>query len=80
MQVDEICNWAAALDPPRTPPREEAGANEIPSENNDNAEDNEATEGVVKIQKKITMSILAGGADVTNLNTFASIAAFGSGT
>ena len=44
MQVDEICNEPPAPDPPRTPPREEAGANENPSEINDNAEENEATE------------------------------------
>ncbi len=44
MQVDGICNEPAAPDPPRTPPREEAGANENPSENNDNAEEIEATE------------------------------------
>ncbi len=44
MQVDEICNGAAAPDLLRTPPGEEAGAKENPSENNDNAEDNEATE------------------------------------
>jgi hypothetical protein len=44
MQVDEICNKPAAADPPRTPPREEACANENPSENNDNAEENEETE------------------------------------
>ncbi len=44
MQVDSICNADAAPDPPRTPPREEAGANENPSEINDNAEENEATE------------------------------------
>ncbi len=43
MQVNGICNEAAAADPPRTPLREEASANENPSENNDNAEDNEAT-------------------------------------
>jgi hypothetical protein len=44
MQVGSICNADAAPDPPRTPPREEAGANENPSEINDNAEENEATE------------------------------------
>ncbi len=44
MQVDEIRNEPAAADPPRTPPRKEAGANENPSEINDNAEDREATE------------------------------------
>ncbi len=44
MEVDEIWNEVAAPDPPRTPPREDAGANENPSENNDNAEENEATE------------------------------------
>ena len=44
MQVDEICNEPPAPDPPRTPPREEAGANENPSEINDNAEENEASE------------------------------------
>ncbi len=44
MQVGLICNADAAPDPPRTPPREEAGANENPSEINDNAEENEATE------------------------------------
>ena len=44
MQVDEICNEPPAPDPPRTPPREEAGANANPSEINDNAEENEATE------------------------------------
>ena len=44
MQVDSICNADAAPDPPRTPPHEEAGANENPSENNDNAEDNDASE------------------------------------
>jgi hypothetical protein len=44
MQVDEICNEAAAPDPPRTLPREETGANENPNDNNDNLEDREATE------------------------------------
>ena len=44
MQVDSICNADAAPDPPRTPPRKEAGANEFPSEINDDAEENEATE------------------------------------
>jgi hypothetical protein len=44
MQVDEIRNEAAAPDPPCTPPSEVAGANENPSEYNDNAEENEATE------------------------------------
>jgi hypothetical protein len=44
MQVYEICNEPAAADPPRTPPREQAGANENPSEINDNAKENEATE------------------------------------
>ncbi len=44
MNVGSICNADAAPDPPRTPPREEAGANENPSEINDNAEENGATE------------------------------------
>ncbi len=44
MQVDEICNEPPVPDPPRTPPREEAGANANPSEINDNAEEYEATE------------------------------------
>jgi hypothetical protein len=44
MQVGSICIADAAPDPPRTPPREEAGANKYPSEINDNAEENEATE------------------------------------
>jgi hypothetical protein len=44
MQVDEICNEPPAPDPPRTPPRKEAGANEFPSEINDDAEENEASE------------------------------------
>ncbi len=44
MQVCAICNENAAADPPRTPPREEAGANENLIENNDNAGENEATE------------------------------------
>jgi hypothetical protein len=44
MQVGSICNADAAPDPPRTPPREEAGANENPSEINDNAEENGATQ------------------------------------
>jgi hypothetical protein len=43
MQVDEICNEPAAADPPRTPPLEEAGINENPSEIDDNAEENEET-------------------------------------
>ncbi len=44
MQVGSICNADAAPDPPRMPPREEAGANDNPSEINDNAEENGATE------------------------------------
>ena len=44
MQVGSICNADAAPDPPRTPPSEDAGANENPSEINDIAEENEATE------------------------------------
>ncbi len=44
MQVGSICNADAAPDLPPTPPSEEAGANEYPSEINDNAEENEATE------------------------------------
>ncbi len=44
MPVRSMCSADAAPDTPRTPPREEAGANKIPSEINDNAEENEATE------------------------------------
>ena len=44
MQVDVICNADAAADPPRTPPREEASANENTSEKNDDSKENDATE------------------------------------
>ncbi len=40
MQVGSICNADAAPNPPRTNPREEAGANENQIEINDNAEEN----------------------------------------
>jgi len=39
MQVASMCSADAAPDTPRTPPREEAGANENPSEINDNAKE-----------------------------------------
>ncbi len=53
MQVGAICNADAAPDPPRTPPREEAGANEHPSENLGNAEDREAT----RMKKSLQVSV-----------------------
>ncbi len=44
MQVGSICNAETAPDPPLTPPREDASANENLSEINDNAEDRGVTE------------------------------------
>ena len=59
MQVGSMCNADAAPDTQRTPPREEAGANENPRKINDNAEERLRTR--MKKNLKVSVRRSAGG-------------------